>query len=367
MSGGVDSSVTAGLLARQDYDLSAIFMRNWDTRDESGTDEGCQWKKDWTDVQNVCKKLDIPCQMIDLSKEYWNRVFEPSLRVWEDGGTPNPDVWCNKEVKFGALLDKLTVKDAWLATGHYARKSWSGPPPSEAGPSNPRPKLLRPSDLHKDQTYYLSSISESALAKAIFPIADIPKPEVRKLAKDWALPTASRAESMGLCFVGEKRHFHAWLSQYIPTKPGPFIDDTTGEVIGEHQGLHTFTVGQNARIRGLKEKMFVSRKDPRTNEIFVVPGSTHPALMKKTIFARNWRWIWSDSPPSGIDTSEGSRAQLRFRHCMTDALCTVRRHEQEDSMTIECDEAQHSVAPGQVAVLWDGDWCLGSGIIENAS
>lgn len=188
-------------------------------------------------------------------------------------------------------MDKLPVKDAWLATGHYARKSWSGTPSSEAGPSMPRPKLLRPIDHHKDQTYYLSSISEPALARALFPIADLPKSEVRELAQRWELPTASRAESMGLCFVGEKRHFHDWLckeiihpdhscyvltnlwaAQYIPPKPGHFIDETTGEVIGEHKGLHTFTIGQNARIRGLKEKMFVSRKDAKTNEIFVVPG-----------------------------------------------------------------------------------------------
>ncbi|KAI0080508.1 5-methylaminomethyl-2-thiouridylate-methyltransferase [Panus rudis PR-1116 ss-1] len=363
MSGGVDSSVTAALLAQQDFDLTAIFMRNWDTRDESGTDQGCEWKQDWADVQKVCRKLDIPCSMVDLSKEYWNRVFEPALKVWEEGGTPNPDVWCNKEIKFGALLEHLPVRDAWLATGHYAQKAWS----DSSSLGHPRPRLLRPSDKHKDQTYYLSSIGEEPLARTFFPLADHPKPAVRELAQKWDLPTASRAESMGLCFVGEKKKFHDWLTQYIPPRPGRIIDQTTGQVVGSHQGLWQYTIGQNARVRGMKEKMYVAEKNPKTNDIFIVPGSQHPALFAHQIQARNWTWIWRNSPPKGIESSEGVKLSLKHRHCMSPVQCVARCVDGGDSITITCDEPQHGVAAGQVAVLYDGDWCLGSGIIEKAT
>ncbi|KAG9226479.1 hypothetical protein CCMSSC00406_0005854 [Pleurotus cornucopiae] len=356
MSGGVDSSVAAKLLAEQDYNLSAIFMRNWDTRDESGTDKGCEWEKDWQDVQQVCRTLDIPCRMIDLSREYWNRVFEPSLRLWESGVTPNPDVWCNKEIKFGALLDRLPYSEsiperAWFATGHYARKL-----------TGPRAKLLRAVDRHKDQTYYLSSLSEASLNRALFPIGGLTKPEVREIARKHNLVTAERPESMGLCFVGEKGKFRDFLDQYIPPNPGPIVDLLTGKTLGEHNGLWTYTIGENARISGMPMKMFVSRKDTANNRVYVVPGTDHIDLWATSIRATGWSWIWADSPPIGISQPAGTRLRAKFRHKMEDIPCTVRRWADGD-MIITFDDPQKAVSPGQVVALWDADWCLGCGTI----
>ncbi|KAI0807834.1 5-methylaminomethyl-2-thiouridylate-methyltransferase [Fomes fomentarius] len=366
MSGGVDSSVTAKLLADQDYDLSAVFMRNWDTRDESGTDQGCEWEKDWEDVQQVCRTLGIRCEMIDLSREYWTRVFEPALELWESGATPNPDVWCNREVKFGALIDRLTDKSPWLATGHYADKRWRLPALSLSNlfayskfPA--RPQLCRPLDRSKDQTYYLSAIPESSLARALFPLAPYKKTEVREMAHKWGLPTASREESMGICFVGEKRKFTDFISQYVPPKPGHIINLENGKIIGRHQGLYSYTVGQNAGIQGMSERMFVARKDPKENAIYVVPGSNHPALYTNSIIVDKWKWIWSDAPPDGLD-AEGYRGRVQYRHRMMDVAGTIQQLG-DGKMRITFQKAQGSVATGQVAAMWHRDWCLGCGII----
>ncbi|KDR73743.1 hypothetical protein GALMADRAFT_72401 [Galerina marginata CBS 339.88] len=370
MSGGVDSSVAAMLLAKQDYDLSAVYMRNWDTRDESGSDKGCEWEKDWEDVQIVCRKLGLPCELIDLSKEYWNRVFEPSLRQWEVGISPNPDVWCNKEIKFGALLEKLpinksTEKDTWFATGHYASKTWSSQPSSSSSSltSPTRPKLLRPTDKQKDQTYFLSAISEPGLRRALFPIGHLTKPQVRELAKQKGLATAERPDSVGICFVGERTRFGGFLMSYIDPSPGPIINKLTGETIGEHGGLWNFTIGQNARVPGMGQKMFVVEKDKNTNAIMVVPGSTHESLFSSVISVPEFTWIWRDAPPSGIDLPEGARLKVQHRYRMEPVHCVAKRT-QDGVLRIACERPQQAVTPGQVAALWDGDWCLGSGVIS---
>ncbi|EAU88908.2 tRNA (5-methylaminomethyl-2-thiouridylate)-methyltransferase [Coprinopsis cinerea okayama7 len=365
MSGGVDSSVAALLLAQQDYDLSAVFMRNWDTRDESGSDRGCEWEKDWEDVQRVCKKLDIPCSMIDLSREYWNRVFEPSLQQWELGTTPNADVWCNRkaednrEIKFGALLERLPPDSSgqrpWFATGHYARKTWSEGP-------NARPKLVRPADGHKDQTYYLSSISESGLQRALFPINHLQKPQVRELAQKHDLHNAQRPDSVGICFVGEKAKFHNFLScpaNYIPAQKGLIIDETTGKVLGKHQGLWNYTIGEGSRLPGMPTRMAVSRKDPSTNTIY------HESLYTNVINVPEFTWIWSDSVPTELDTPEGFRASVMHRYRMKAVPCTVRRSSGQ-GVTVQCDDLEQAVTPGQVAVLYSDDWCLGCGVIASS-
>ncbi|KZT70089.1 5-methylaminomethyl-2-thiouridylate-methyltransferase [Daedalea quercina L-15889] len=372
MSGGVDSSVTAKLLSDKDYDLSAIFMKNWDTRDESGTDQGCEWEKDWEDVQRVCRKLDMPCKMVDLSRQYWNRVFAPCLQMWEQGQTPNPDVWCNKEVKFGALMDQLANGDCWLATGHYADKAWITPhfeglEPS-VGNSALRPTLIRPKDRAKDQTYYLSAIPEESLARALFPLAPYTKSEVRELAQKADLPTAARPESQGICFVGQKRRFDKWLSEYIPPSPGPFVSLETGETIGHHEGLWHFTMCQKARIRGLAKKAYVARKDLERNIIYVVPGADHPALYSKGLVATKFQWIWRDSPPSSIDTDSGFRCRVQYGYRTPDVACTVRRwvtslDPQTDDLRVEFDEPRKDIAPGQIAVVLDGERVLGCGTI----
>ncbi|KAL0575896.1 hypothetical protein V5O48_006069 [Marasmius crinis-equi] len=370
MSGGVDSSVTARLLADRDYDLSAVFMRNWDTRDESGTDHGCQWERDWQDVERVCRSLGIPCKMIDLSKEYWNRIFEPSLQVWESGETPNPDVWCNREIKFGALLERLPIDPSsptksWFATGHYARKSWSIPPPHDK--HGPRPKLLSAKDPIKDQAFYLSSITESGLSRALFPLGDLLKTEVRELARKFNLETAEREESMGLCFVGERGgRFSNFLSSYIPSNPGPIIDLTTNIQVGEHEGLWTYTIGQNARVKGLPRRTFVAHKDAATNTVFVVPGSDHDFLKTDTVILRDWSWIWTDSPPPEIFTPEGFTGLAKIRHRMPTVPVTVKLNDDCLSLSFPENARQKGVSPGQIAAIWDGDWCLGCGTISAA-
>ncbi|TFK23464.1 5-methylaminomethyl-2-thiouridylate-methyltransferase [Coprinopsis marcescibilis] len=360
MSGGVDSSVAALLLSKQDFDLSAVFMRNWDTRDESGTDKGCEWEKDWEDVQLVCKKLDISCTMLDLSKEYWNRVFEPSLRSWESGTTPNTDVWCNREIKFGALLETISSSSGqkpWFATGHYASKSWC--------PTSNRPKLIRPTDSHKDQTYYLSSISEQGLQRALFPISHLTKPQLRDLAREHGLHTAERPDSVGICFVGEKAKFRNFLSEYIPPSNGSIIDDTSGKTIGIHQGLWNYTIGQSARLPGMPVKMAVARKDMTTNTLYVVPGMNHEALRTSTIHVPDFSWIWKDTVPPEIDTEQGFRASVMHRYRMKASPCNVKRAD-TGGILIHCDNPENAVTPGQVAALYDGDWCLGCGIISDS-
>ncbi|KAH6902405.1 5-methylaminomethyl-2-thiouridylate-methyltransferase [Coprinopsis sp. MPI-PUGE-AT-0042] len=363
MSGGVDSSVAALLLAQKDYDLSAVYMRNWDTRDESGTDKGCEWEKDWEDVERVCRKLDVPVTLVDLSKEYWNRVFAPSLELWQAGSTPCPDVSCNREIKFGALLERLpsggSGTQPYFATGHYARKVWS------SSSTTPRPKLVKPRDSLKDQTYYLSSISEAGLSRSLFPLSDMTKPDVRALAEKHGLHTAQRPDSVGICFVGEKAKFHKFLSNYIPPKSGTIVDESTGRVVGHHEGLWKYTIGEASRLPGMPAKMPVSRKDPSTNTVYVVPGMNNEALLTNTIHVPSFSWIWNDSPPPALDTPDGLRVSVKHRYRMQAVPCTVRRSEQV-GITISCESPEQSVAPGQVVVLYDGDWCLGCGVISGS-
>ncbi|KAG8875849.1 hypothetical protein FRC20_002879 [Serendipita sp. 405] len=382
MSGGVDSSVTASILARSEksLDLSAIFMRNWDTRDESGTEKGCEWEKDWEDVQRVCKLLDIPCRMIDLSREYWNRVFQPALEVWSHGQTPNPDVSCNRqverpwiilftiqclhcrEIKFGALLDTLKLQDGWLATGHYARLERSRASNSDTGHSDvDRVKLLRGVDPVKDQSYWLSSVSEAQIRRALFPIGHLSKGDVRKLAVDAGLPTASRRESMGICFVGKKRSFSSFLDGYLPPNPGTIVT-LDGEVIARHQGLWHYTIGQNARISGRPKRMFVAAKRPEKNQLIVVDDRHHPELARLMIRVTGFRWIWDEHPPPEAFQAEGMPISVKFRSVMQ-PIPSVLRVRDRNKGEISFMDAQYGISPGQTAVVYLGAWCLGSGTI----
>ncbi|PWN50777.1 hypothetical protein IE53DRAFT_386899 [Violaceomyces palustris] len=432
MSGGVDSSVTALLLAQQDFDLRAVFMRNWSTLEEgdsfepgSGGSSGCEWQEDWNDVQNVCRHLGgIPVEMIDLSKEYWVHVFEPALGDWETGTTPNPDVDCNREIKFGKLMDRLlgppkspsletmtpsSEPKTWLATGHYAEVGWYVDP--ETGIS--RPKLMRAKDRSKDQTYYLSSVKEERLSSAHFPLAPFLKAEVREMAIKNQLPTARRKESMGICFVGNrgKRSGFAegFLEDYIENKPGDIVDDR-GNVVGRHRGLHSFTVGQSARIPGAKSKYLVARKERESNSIVVVQGKDHAMLNCVSLTVEKMNWIWSQ-PPSELSAdseegpldpsnelcrehplqvtrggeggqasdhidpvpigSKGLRVKAQVRHRQDQVDCTIFNVVPSSSSTqgsryrVEFDQSLGSVATGQVAAFWRGDWCLGSGVISH--
>ncbi|KAG8791379.1 hypothetical protein FRC12_009322 [Ceratobasidium sp. 428] len=386
MSGGVDSSVTAALLAKQDYDLSAVFMRNWDMRDESGSDVGCEWEKDWEDVQRVCRYIGVPRTLRDFSKEYWNRVFTPALDSWSEGRTPNPDVFCNREIKFGSLFDHIAQdSQTFLATGTRPPSPLSHPSTNTCSRHTIGhyaqithhltygPRLTRAIDRHKDQTYYLSSVSQSKLAQTLFPIGHLTKPQLRQLASEMNLPTAERSESMGLCFVGERGRFSSFLSQYIPPKPGPILLHPSLSQIGTHQGLYTLTIGQNARVPGQPKKMFVARKRVEDNSIIVVDSSTHPALMCTSVRLRGWKWISENMEELRTlnDTSESERASTpaglpvltQIRHRMEPVAGTL--YNLGDTFEIRFAEPLHGVAAGQVGAAWDGEWCLGCGEIES--
>ncbi|KAL1742161.1 tRNA-specific 2-thiouridylase [Schizophyllum fasciatum] len=335
MSGGVDSSVTAKLMQDQGYDVSGIYMRNWDTRDESGTDEGCEWKKDWNDVQRV-----------DLSREYWTRVFQPSLDAWAIGVTPNPDVLCNRHVKFGALheyLGLLAAENTWFATGHYARKSWL----------NGRPTLLAGLDPMKDQSYYLAGIRESNLRPALFPLGDLRKSRVKQLARDFKLPVADRKESMGICFVGKKGDFRGFLSNYLEGQTGSIRDLETGEELGTHEGLWGYTVGERARIPNMLQRWYVANKDTTTNTVYVVPGPDHPALFRSSMTVDTFDWIWEDAPPKDIDHPNGLKVSIKFIYRMSPTGCTIRR--QGQGVQIVLDAPMRDVSLGQIAVVYHGD------------
>ncbi|QRW14255.1 tRNA (5-methylaminomethyl-2-thiouridylate)-methyltransferase [Ceratobasidium sp. AG-Ba] len=330
MSGGVDSSVTAAILAAQ-------------VRPENHT-----LPPRWAAMRN------------DFSREYWNRVFTPALDAWTDGRTPNPDVFCNREIKFGSLFDRV-VQDSqtYLATGHYAQIAHHGS----------LPHLSRAKDMHKDQTYYLSSVRQSRLAQTLFPIGHFTKPQLRELAAKMKLPTADRGESMGLCFVGERGRFSNFLSQYIPPSPGPILLHPSLRQIGTHQGLYTFTIGQNARIPGQPKKLFIAGKDRRQNALLVVDSVNHPALMCTSVRLRAWQWISEDveevrvlneraSSPSGMPVL----SQIRHRMAPVDA--TLHRS-LDGRFEIRFKTPLLGVAAGQVGAAWDGEWCLGCGEIDD--
>ncbi|WFD45217.1 tRNA-5-taurinomethyluridine 2-sulfurtransferase [Malassezia psittaci] len=343
MSGGVDSSVAAALLAQKDYDLRAVYMRNWSTVDEtgrmhagSGGAMGCEWQKEWDDVQRVCHHLNnLPVRLMDLSREYWTDVFEPALGQWSEGTTPNPDVTCNRAIKFGSLLDHLLPSSQWLATGHYARIAHR----DIAGKRHAF--IQRAQDTTKDQSYYLSSVPSHRLAHTIFPLGTLHKSHVRTLAHQYQLPTADKRESMGLCFVGERgsgpRAFARFLDQYVESRPGDLVNPE-GLVIGQHSGIHSLTIGQGARIGGCTERYFVARKYPETNTMLVVPGK-------------------QDIPTQLF-------AQVRYRQAA--APCKVYLLPL-GRVRIEFTDPMYAVACGQVVAVYDQDVCLGSGTIAHVT
>lgn len=356
MSGGVDSSVSAILLKQQGYNVQGIYMRNWDTADERGV---CTSEEDYRDVRSVCQTLDIPCRRIDFTKEYWTQVFQKTIEDYENGVTPNPDIMCNREIKFGALLERCMSDvradgrgETWFATGHYAR----------IDRSNNNVKLLRGIDSTKDQSYYLSSVDERAFSRVMFPLGELPKTKVKELALSHGLDSiVKKPESMGICFVGKRAKFADFLSQYIHATPGAAVDEN-GKVIGAHRGLFAYTIGQGAHIHHGTHRWFVAGKDTTTNQLICVPGTDHPKLFANRLTARNWIWI-NGEPPELSQSNYTIELDGQVRYRQPSLKCTVTK-KKDNIYAIEFHTLIRGIAPGQNVVVWKGDWCLGGGIIN---
>lgn len=348
MSGGVDSSVTALLLKRQGYDVIGVFMKNWDDTDENGV---CTAELDAEDVRRVCDQIGIPYYTVNFEAEYQDKVFSYFLDEYRRGRTPNPDVMCNREIKFGEFLQKaLDLGADVIATGHYARVERA----------DGEYRLLRGVDSNKDQTYFLHALNQSQLSRAMFPIGHLPKPEVRKIAEEAGLYTAKKKDSTGVCFIGE-RNFKEFLSQYLPAQPGDMVDLATGAVKGRHDGLMYYTLGQRQGLgiggSGSGEPWFVADKDLERNILYVVQGDAHPSLYSTALTAENVNWISPKPPAAEV------KCTAKFRYRQADQGVTVKPLE-GGLWRVEFDVPQKAVTPGQAVVLYDGDVCLGGGTIR---
>lgn len=347
MSGGVDSSVAALLLKQQGYDVIGIFMKNWDDTDEFGH---CTVDADAEDVRRVCTQIGIPYYTVNFEKEYYNKVFDYFLDEYRKGRTPNPDVMCNREIKFGEFLNKALELDAdYLATGHYA----------QIRQSDGQFQLLRGKDTNKDQSYFLNQLNQSQLSRAMFPIGGLTKPEVRQIALEHNLATATKKDSTGICFIGE-RNFKEFLSQYLPAQPGD-IRTIDGELKGQHDGLMYYTLGQRQGLgiggSGTGEPWFVADKDLKTNTLYVVQGGNHPALFSYGLVAQDVNWISGEMP------TDQFRCTAKFRYRQPDQEVVLIRQE-DNSCLVRFQNPQKAITPGQAVVFYDGDVCLGGGTID---
>lgn len=350
MSGGVDSSVTALLLIQQGYQVEGLFMKNWN--DDDGT-EYCTAMTDLMDAAAVCQKLGIHLHTVNFAKDYWDNVFEDFLTEYKAGRTPNPDILCNREIKFKVFLDYADELGAdFIATGHYTRLDHS---------TNP-PQLLKGLDDNKDQSYFLHAVSGSAFGRTLFPVGELEKPEVRRLAEEHDLITHNKKDSTGICFIGERR-FKDFLQTYLPAQPGKIVTEK-GVAIGEHQGLMYHTIGQRQGlgIGGVKgapdEPWYVVEKKLETNELLVVQGGKHPLLYKDTLTTKAIHWI------DGVNRTEPLHCSAKTRYRQADQDCTIIFGTQNH--TVRFKEPQRAVTPGQSVVFYQGDICLGGGIIESA-
>lgn len=349
MSGGVDSSVSAYLLKQQGYQVEGLFMKNWE---EDDTDEYCSAAEDLADAQAVCDKLGIKLRTVNFAAEYWDRVFEYFLEEYKAGRTPNPDIMCNKEIKFKAFLDYAQLLGAdYIATGHYVRR----------GEANGKATLLRGLDSNKDQSYFLYAVSHDKIAKTLFPVGEIKKPEVRKIAEEQGLVTAKKKDSTGICFIGERK-FTDFLQQYLPAQPGD-IETPEGEVVGRHNGLMYHTLGQRkglgigGRQDASEEPWFTLDKDLERNVLIVGQGHEHPLLMSHSLVANKLDWVAGEAP------SDEFRCTAKTRYRQDDVACTVKRLN-ESEWLVEFDDKQRAVTPGQSVVFYQDEVCLGGGIIK---
>ncbi|XP_053170009.1 mitochondrial tRNA-specific 2-thiouridylase 1 [Scomber japonicus] len=373
MSGGVDSSVAALLLKRRGYSVTGVFMKNWDSLDESGL---CSSERDCEDAYKVCKTLDIPFHQVSYVKEYWHEVFSNLLKEYEKGRTPNPDILCNKHIKFNHFHKYAinTLGADAMATGHYARTSQEDAEVFQQTYTAPPTKLFRDrfeirnpvrlhkgADLFKDQTFFLSQISQDALRQTLFPLAGLTKDFVKKIAAEAGFHhVLKKKESMGICFIGE-RNFESFILEYLESKPGNFVSIEDGTIKGTHKGWFTLTLGQRARIGGQKDAWFVVDKDITTGDVFVAPSTDHLSLYRDTMRTERFHWI-ADEPPPALARTQMMECHFRFIHQMPLTPCTVTLN-MDSSVWISLSQPVRALTPGQFAVLYKGDECLGSGKI----
>ena len=342
MSGGVDSAVSALLLKRAGYDVVGVFMKNWEEKDEDGV---CTSENDWKDVQNVCDKIDIPYYSVNFAKEYWDRVFTLFLNEYKAGRTPNPDVLCNREIKFKAFLDfAMQLGAEKIATGHFVQTNDAG-------------YLLKGIDPNKEQSYFLYMLHQHQLKKAIFPVGGMTKQQVREIAVQEGLAVARKKDSTGICFIGE-RQFKPFLSQYLPAQPGDMVtpDD---EVVGRHDGLMFYTLGQRRGLgiggRGDGRSFFVVDKDLKKNQLIVVQGEDHPLLYCKSARIEQLTWI-----NEAAEVGKEYGVKTRYRQPDQKAVLTEMT---DDGAIVSFADEQRAVTPGQSLVIYDGERCIGGGII----
>jgi tRNA-uridine 2-sulfurtransferase len=351
MSGGVDSSVSALLLKQQGYQVEGLFMKNWD--EDDGT-EYCTAKADLADAQMVCERIGIKLHTANFAAEYWDNVFEHFLEEYKAGRTPNPDILCNREIKFKVFMEYARMLGGELiATGHYVRRA----------DRDGRTYLLKGLDPNKDQSYFLHAVGENEFSHSLFPVGELEKPEVRRIAEEHGLVTHNKKDSTGICFIGERR-FKDFLQQYLPAQPGE-IQTPDGRTIGEHTGLMYHTIGQRQGlgIGGVKganeEPWFVAKKDLTRNVLVVVQGTDHLLLFTNYLLARQTHWI------NGIPPSHEMRCTAKTRYRQPDQACTVKILV-DGTLDVAFDQPQRAVTPGQSVVFYQRDICLGGAVIESA-
>jgi tRNA-uridine 2-sulfurtransferase len=360
LSGGVDSAVSAWLLKQQGYHVVGIFMKNWEDDDNS---DYCSSNVDFVDAASVADVIGIEIEHVNFAANYKDRVFAEFLREYSAGRTPNPDVLCNAEIKFKAFLDHaMRLGAEKIATGHYARVRFN----ADSG----QHELLKGLDASKDQSYFLHRLTHAQLSKTLFPVGELEKTEVRRIAEQIGLPNAKKKDSTGICFIGE-RPFREFLNRYLPTKPGPILDDK-GRTIGEHVGLAFYTLGQRKGIGigGVKGRAdadgehlpwFVARKDMASNTLYVVQGHDHPWLLSHTLHAQDAAWV-AGAPPSAAMDQQCSAYGAKSRYRQSDAACAF-ASSAAGEFDLRFAQAQWAVTPGQSAVLYDVEVCLGGGVI----
>lgn len=352
MSGGVDSSVAAFLLLEQGYHVEGLFMKNWEEDDVSGF---CPADADKKDAQAVCDKLNIPLHTVNFAEQYWQNVFEYFLQEYQAGRTPNPDILCNREIKFKAFLEyaRHNLKADMIATGHYVRRA----------ECDGKVQLLKAVDPNKDQSYFLYALDQSQLAPSLFPVGDYHKPKIREIAEQQGFITSKKKDSTGICFIGERK-FKTFLKDFLPAKSGN-IETIDGTLLGTHDGLMFHTIGQRQGLKiggnklGTGEAWYVVDKDLMRNVLIVAQGQDHPRLFANTLFAIQPHWISGLMPTLPLECT----AKIRYRQ--EDTSCII--YAENATLRVEFQQPQRAITPGQSIVFYDHDICLGGAIIERTN